>query len=372
MRGGVVLVSDTPLPGHGLEAERLQHRIGLLARRGGGVVLAPQGAAEDFVVPGVRHIPLDVPPGLQWDARERAVADAIGAHLDQIRPRLAHCQGIRIGIQALMRRITGVKVVLEPGVTPAQRLRDEEPKTPPAQLEELVELEDKTLAFADAVVARSPVEAATLARRGVSAERLWTVRDGAPRVDHPGPLGDLPHIVYIGDLGPWSGWECMLDALSRLARPWRLTVVVPFEVSTGIVEHRARALKIADRVGYADLDVDTGERVRTAQIIVHPALDSRVVLSGSLVPEGALWAIAGERPLITSDLPSVRAYAGAAAHYIPAGNAGELAKALARLLAEPEARQALADASAAQRPNLNWDAADAVLADLWSSLLQGG
>lgn len=366
MRGGVVLVSDTPLPGHGLEAERLKHRIGLLGRHGGGAVLAPAGDAEPFVVPGVRHIALDVAPGLPWDARERAVADQAATHLDAIRPRLVHCQGVRAAIQALMRRRTGLRVVLEPGVTPAQRLRDEEPKTPPTRLQELVELEDKTLRMADAVVARSPVEAATLAKRGVAPDKLWTVRDGPPPVEDPGPLPDLPHVIYVGDLGPWSGWATLLEALSRLARPWRLTVVVPREVSTGVVEHQARALEISDRVNFADLDADTGERVRASQIVVHPALDTRVVLAGSLAPEGAMWAIAGERPLIASDLPSIRAYVGPAAHYVAPGDAGEIAKALAKLLAEADSREALAAASAAQRPNLNWDAADAVLSDLWS------
>ncbi len=371
MRGGVVLISDTPLPGHGLEAERLRHRIQLLARHGGGVVLAPAGDGAEALVPGVRHIPLEVAPGLRWDARERAVADQAGPHLDRIRPKLVHCEGIRPAVQAVMRRLSGLKVVIEPGVTPAQRLRDLDPEAPPKHLRELVAIEDKTLAMADAVVARSPVEAATLVKRGVVPERLWSVRDGPPRVREPGPLPDLPHVVYIGDLGPWSGWGALLNALSRLARPWRLTVVVPFEVSTGVVEHRARALKIADRVAYADLDEDTEERVRTAQILVHPALDTRTVLAGSLAPECALWAIAAERPLIASELPSVRAYAGAAACYVAPGDAGEIAKALARLLAEPDARRALAAASAAQRPSLNWDTADAVLSDLWSSLLQG-
>ncbi len=370
MRGGVVLLSHVCLPGYGLEAERMRHRIGLVARRGGGVVLSPSGPDGPTLMPGVRHVALDVPPGLPWDDRERMVADLAAPHLDQIRPRVLHAHGIRNAVQGLIRRAQGVRVVLEPGITPAQRLRDEQPKTPPLRLEELVQLEDKTLARVDAVVARSAVEAATLAKRGVPPERLWTVRDGPPEQPAPTPLPDLPHLVCVTDLGPWSGWEVLLDAVSRLARPWRLTFVVPAAASTGVVEHRARALKVRERVDFADLDQDTGERLRAAQLVVCPTLDTRCSLAGSYAPEGALWAIAAERPLVASDLPIVRAYAGPAARYVAPSDAGALARALEPLLAEEAARHELAEASAEQRPHLNWDTADAVLGDVWSTLLE--
>ncbi len=368
--GRVLIVSDTPVPGHGLEAERLLHRVRLLSRRGGGTLVAPASPEGPMLETGVRHVPLAIPPGLPWQRREAMVDDLLGPYYDRLRPKVVHCLGLRPAVPALLRRLAGVRVVVEPGITPAQRLRDEQPQTSPARLESLVELEDKTLTRADAVIARSPVEAATLAARGVSSGCLWTIRDGPPPCE-VAPLPDLPHVLYLGDLAPWSGWEVLLEALSRIRDlPWRLSMVLPVECSTGVVEHAARARRVENRVAFHHLGEGTEAFLQSAQLVVCPFLSTRATRAGSAVPESVLWALAAGRPILAADLPVVRAYAGEAAAWFEPGDAGALKEALVHLLGAPAAREGLLEQGAARRANLDWDAAEAVLGDLWSALLQ--
>lgn len=370
MSDRVVIVTDTPLPDDGLEAVRALHRVGLLARRGGGVLLAPAGPGGPVLLPGIRHVPLDVPPGLDAARREGEVAERIGPELDRLRPGVVHCFGVGAAVPAVLRRRAGTRVVIEPGVTPAQRLRAEKPDAPAARLEDLVALEDKTLGRADAVIARSAVEAATLVKRGVPTERVWTIRDGLPTEPRDEAPPDLPHVVYLGDLSPWSGWQLPLDALARVKRPWRLTMVLTPDSTRGIIERRARAAGLDGRVDFARLDEeDAPRRVLAAQVVVCPLTAARPVVAGSVVPEAVLWAVACGRPLIAPDLAVVRAYAGAAAVWFDPEDTGALARRLDEVLADPGLRADLATHAVEQRKRLHWEAADAQVGDLWSTLL---
>lgn len=368
----VLLLADEPIPAWSADAIRVRHRAELLGRRGGGALLAPASADGPLLVPGVRHHPAPVPPGADVDHREALVAEQAAAAIDQHRPAVVHAFGIRAAVPALMRARHGVRVVVEPGRTPSQRMRAIEPPLPPSRLEELVALEDKTLARADAVIARSPTEAAHLAKRGVRPDRLWTVTDGLPLPDAgEHPLPDLPMLTAVVAYAPDEAAELVLRALARLEAPWRLTLLGPGDWSTGNTEHIARALEIAHRVTYARLDADAPLRVAGAQAVICGLPWDRSVQAGAIVPEAVLWALACRRPVVAPDVPVVRAYAGAAARYYAHDDIDALRGTLRAVLGERGVRAVLLDAVDERRAALDWHGADAAIGDVWSVLREG-
>lgn len=368
----VLLLADEPLPAWSADAIRIRHRAELLARRGGGALFAPASAEGPLLVPGVNHHRAAAPPGADIEHREALIAEQAGAVIDRLRPTLVHAFGIRAGVAALMRARHGLKVVVEPGRTPSQRMRAIEPPLPPSRLEELVALEDKCLARADAVIARSPVEAAHLAQRGVRTDRLWTVTDGLPLPDVGAhPLPDLPMLTAVVAYAPDAAAELILRALSRLKHPWRLTLLGPADWSTGNTEHTARALEVDHRVTYARLDGDAPHRVAGAQAVLCGQPWDRSVQAGAIVPEAVLWALACRRPVVAPDVPVVRAYAGAAARYYAHDDIDALREAARGLLDDRAQREGLLDAVDAQRAALDWRGADAAIGDVWS-VLSGG
>lgn len=373
MQAPNVIVTDLPLPGPGLDAARVLHRVSLLARRRGGVVVAPVGADGPITTPGIRHHGLDLAPGLSAERRADSVAEQLGPVLDDLRPSIVHALGVPLSVPALLRARSGVRTVIEPGVTPSQLLRDLQPDTPAARLADLVELEEKTLARADAVIARSAVEAATLVKRGVPTDRIWTVRDGLPvRPEVEDEPSDLPQLVMVGDLAPWSGWDLLLTALARIKLPWRLTILMPSETSGAPITSRTRALRLEGRVRVVVDEPDVAVRVAGGQLVVCPVLPTRAVLAGSVVPGSALWALACRRPLVAADLPVVRAYAGPAARYFEAGSAGALATALRAVLGDPDLRRELTARGDEVRRTFAGDEADRTLLDVWDQLGVGG
>lgn len=365
-----VLVGDVLVGEPGLETARLHRRAALLARTGGGVVVAPVVGSERLMYPGVRHVPLRVPAGLSREKLGAEVAERVGEVLDDLKPRLLHTMGLSSAIPALLRRRGGV-VVIEPGLMPSQWLRDHQPELPAERLVDMVELEDRTLGRADAVLARSVVEAATLVRRGVAHERVHTAPDGVPIGLPETDLPDLPHVLWIGDLEPWSGWQMPLEALARVKAPWRLTMVTPADAPTGQIEHHARALRVADRLALSrDLSLEAlGLRLEAAQVVVCSLLHRRSTEAGAVVPEAVLWALAAGRPILAPDLPVVRAYAGAAARYFAPGDVGALAERLTGLLGDAAARAELATRAGFAAVALSWDETERPVADLWSTLL---
>jgi glycosyltransferase involved in cell wall biosynthesis len=219
------------------------------------------------------------------------------------------------------------------------------------------------------VIARSPIEAATLAQRGVPTDRIWTVRDALPAHEAPPTVApELPQLVFVGDLAPWSGWELLLEALARIKLPWRLTVVLPAEPSGAPVVARARAARLEARVHVVTSEAEVAWRVAGAQVVVCPILPARSVTAGGVVPEAALWALSCGRPLVAADLPVVRAYAGAAARYFEPGNPGALATALRAVLGDGDLRAELVERGREMRATLGGDESDRAVADLWALL----
>ncbi|MFN3202254.1 MAG: glycosyltransferase [Bradymonadia bacterium] len=365
LSGQRVLVSAISMHEAGPEVTRVARRAVLLGETGGGRVLSPSPVIHWPEVVGLRHIQLQAPPGAAPDALAREVADRVGPALDRIRPQLVHVMGITAAVPVVMRRRAGLKVVVEPGITPSMALRAKDPDLPAARLADLATLEDKVLARADAVVARSTVEASALVRRGVASSKVITVRDPAPTLESPGPLPALPQCLYVEGLQPWSGWQELLHGMARVKVPWRLTLVVPDDGRAQPVRSLIQSLGLESQVTLARLD-ELPHRLRTSRLVICPLRPEHAVLAGAVTPWGAHWSLASGRPLVAADLPAIRAYTGPAARYFEAAHPGALAEAVTEMLTRPEEVEALAEKGAHIQAGAN--DAEQILADLWRRL----
>lgn len=361
----VLIVTAEPVPGPTSDARRVMHRAECLARHGGGALMAPAGSGEHLPLTGVHRLTFDLPPGATPAQREGTLAVALRDQLPRLRPRIVHCFGVHLAVPALLQAWKGTRVLVEPGLTPAQRLRDEVPAWPAERIVDMVRLEDRCIGRADAVIARSAAEAATLVRRGARSDRVWTIRDGVPPVD-PTPLPGMPHLLFIGDLGDASGWEVLVTALGQIERPWRATFAVGAG-SPAALEKRIRHTRLDRRITLASLD-DLGPRLAASRIVVCPAEPGRALMSGAWLPQSVLWALAAERALVAPDVPAVRAYAGPAAAYFEPGDPQDLARVISRLLAEPARAGELAEAARAQAARCSWAEAETAIRALWGRL----
>lgn len=371
MTGGTVLVSDIQAEDTGALGHRLRRRAAMLSRQGGGSLIAPSPEGTRVLFPGIRHFVVPVVPGSSLERRGLAVADEIGPHLETLRPRLIHVMGLSGALPALLYARGRAKVVLEPGILPSQDLRDSRPDLPADRLVDLVELEDKTLRRADALIAHSMVEMAALVKRGIDGERVFIARDGLPLGVDVGPSPELPHVLVVGDGENSGGSTLPIEALARVKGPWRLTYLLPPGAQTGAIETLARALKLTERVSISrDGDwTNVVSRLNAAKIVVCPLLPTRAMQGGGLVPWGVLLALSAGRALVAADLPAVRAYAGKAARYFMPGDAGALALALDFVLRTDEARFELEAFASEVAESLSWADAEQPVADVWQMLL---
>lgn len=363
-RTAVLLVAADPVPGPDLDARRILHRADCLAHHGGGAVLAP--GHERILLAGIHHVPLDLPPGATPAHREAVIGETLQYQLRRLRPRIVHCFGVHLAVPALLQAWKGIKVVIEPGLTPVQRLRDADPPLPRERLADLLSLEDRSLSKADAVIAHSPTEAATLVRRGARTDRIWTIPDGAPEIE-PSPLPGMPHLLFIGDLSPHSGWRSLLSALVRIKRPWRATFVVGRGDRTPLINHIAH-LRLSRQITLAPLS-DLAPRLTAARIVICPAEVGRPITSGAWLPESVLWALGAGRALIAPDLAVIRSYAGSAARYFEPDHVGSLAEAIEALLTDPSATARLAEEASLQARRCTWRSAESAIRSLWTELL---
>lgn len=196
-------------------------------------------------------------------------------------------------------------------------------------------------------------------RYGIAAA---VIRNGvdAPVVRPPGPclaaLGLAPrrYVLCVGRLVPEKGIHVLLDAFARLRTDWRLVVAGPAQDA-----RYARALRASSSSCPRILLAGAFQGADLEELYSHAgafALPSRT----EGFPIALLEAVSYGLPVVASDIPAVRealAAAGAeGAELCAAGDAGELAACLARVLARPESARGRASGAPA---GLSWDAAAA-------------
>lgn len=168
-----------------------------------------------------------------------------------------------------------------------------------------------------------------------------------------------PVVAYAGHLYAWKGVDVLLEAIALVPEARGLIVgghaAEPDLARTKAVADR---LLIADRVTFTGLvePARVPELLRRAAVLVLPNQAS-AISTRYTSPLKLFEYMAAGRPIVASDLPSIREvlHDGADALLVPAGDAGALATAIRRLLADRELARRLAKAALDAVPQYGWN-----------------
>src|SRR5829696_514539 len=310
---------------------------------------------------------------------ERALA--FSARLERLAspaPRLVHFRDPWSGMPLLG---TPAAKVYEVNGFPSVELPYAHPDLPPATLARVRGLEDRCLAAADAVVVPAPVIAAAVAARGVAADRIHVVPNGAdlpiPAARPPGAPGR--YLLYFGALQPWQGLDTALRALRRLNDLGDLRLVV----CSSVHPRKAKgARKLAERIGVADRvqwrfslpAEELAPWVQHAVASLAPLRDTARNVEQGCAPLKVLESMAAGTPVIASDLPAVRELMadGREGLLVAPDRPGELARAVRRLLDDPVRAHSLGAAGRARIVReLTWEHSVRRLRGVYGRLVSG-
>ena len=174
----------------------------------------------------------------------------------------------------------------------------------------------------------------------------------------PAPSGRAL-IYYIGQLYPWKGVDVLVHAMQHVDAELVVVGGLPPEPDLDRLRRLAGELSIADRVHFrgfvppAELDA---ERLK-ASIFAVPNLDSTTARLYTS-PLKLFEAMASGRPIVASDLPSIREVLTHEdnALLVPPGDAKALAATIERLLGDASLRARLAKHAFEHAKNYSWEA----------------
>jgi glycosyltransferase involved in cell wall biosynthesis len=273
-----------------------------------------------------------------------------------------------------LRRLTGARIVLEVNADALAFMRAE--RRPAWESRLFERIERRTVRGSDAVVTLTPgLERMLVERYAVPASRVHVVPSGTD-VGHFVPLdvlecrrrlglpADAFLVGFVGLCYRHQGVPTLLDAIARV-RP-RVPGIGGVIVGDGVMraawERHARAAGVADvvrfagQVPYAEVPAWLG----AMDAVAAPFTADR----GETSPFKVLDAMAAARPVVASDLESVRwlAKESHALTLVPPDDAEALAAALGDLAADASRRAALGARSRAfVRDHHGWDTLAAAL-----------
>ena len=173
----------------------------------------------------------------------------------------------------------------------------------------------------------------------------------------PAPSGST--VMYVGQLYPWKGVDVLVRAMQDVARG-ELVIVggLPHEPDLERVKRLAAELGLDERVhfrGFVPPPKLDAEK-RQASVFVIPNLDSMTARLFTS-PLKLFEAMACGRPIVASDLPSIREVLedGVNALLAQPGDAKALAGAITKVLSEPELGRRLASRAFEDVKAYSWD-----------------
>ena len=210
--------------------------------------------------------------------------------------------------------------------------------------------------FARVICVSEPMRAAE-ARPGFAPVVIPNGIDLTPFTSAPAPVNLRAHLGLpadaelvgsVGRLSAEKGFDCLLQAIARLARerPRLQGVLIGEGPEESALRAQAEALGIAARVHFLGLRPDLPA--------LYPELDVFCMTSHREgLPLVLLEALAAGRAVLATPVGGIPAVIAAedgspVAWTFPPGDAGELARKLALLLADPELRQSLGAAGRAR------------------------
>lgn len=187
--------------------------------------------------------------------------------------------------------------------------------------------------------------------------------------------GNLPSVYYVGQLYPWKGAGLLIDAATMLPGV-KIVVIgglpagrngVP-DPQVAELGRRADDVGVGARIqfrGYVPYG-GVAEALRGAAVAVLPLPDEPVARYFTS-PLKLFDYMAAGVPIVASDLPSLREVLrhGENALLVPPDDAGALAQAIERLLADPGLAARLAARAQHDAAGYTWDARAARLIDFF-------
>ncbi|CAN5680786.1 D-inositol-3-phosphate glycosyltransferase [soil metagenome] len=345
--------------------------------------LAPVVAVE----PGFRVIHVDAG---RPDLPKEALPEVVDAYADGVLAHLLADGEAGAGVPVLhanywLSGLAGHRIKHEldlPLVSTFHTLARVKAETGDPEPERRVEAENEVIGCSDAICASGDAEAAQLERLyGAPADRIEIV---PPGVDHaffsPGDqrgaraalgLGDHPVLLFVGRIQPLKGVDVAIGALSALADPAAVLVVVggPSGPDGDEEARRARAL-VAD----AGLD----DRVRFVAPRPHHLLSTYYRAADvCLVPSRsesfglvALEAAACGTPVVAADVGGLRSVVdhGSTGVLIDGRAPVDYAAAVAELLDDRTAAQAMGRAAAVRARQFTWSTTAARLLRVYADV----
>lgn len=218
--------------------------------------------------------------------------------------------------------------------------------SPPAQ--RLLRAERLLLQAADAVLADTPEHARFFAGTlGVDPARLHVVYVGAEEaLFAPGAArtpNPIPEVLFYGSFIPLQGPEVIVEAARRYQGPpvrWTLLGDGPLRDPCRRQASGLDSVTFAPWVPYTLLPA----RIRQADILL--GVFGTTPKAQRVIPNKVFQALACGKPLVTCRAPAypveLLESENCGIRWVPAGDAGALARAVAELAAQPQQRAALA------------------------------
>ncbi len=249
----------------------------------------------------------------------------------------------------------------------------------PRKLRRLAHREARVWQRADGYVTITSALRSELEQRFGSRQRIAVVPDGVrpgPRPVEPGDRDRSRVVAYAGHLYAWKGVDVLLAALARIPEARGLIVGGHSEEPD-----LARTKAVADRLGIgARVDftglVEPGrvpDLLRQADVLVLPNPAS-AISTRYTSPLKLFEYMAAGRPIVSSDLPSIREVISddVNALLVPPGDAEALAAAIQRLLNDPALASRLARAALDEVPKYSWQRRAERLEALFSETIAAG
>ena len=182
--------------------------------------------------------------------------------------------------------------------------------------------------------------------------------DGATAAAAVAP-SNAPVVAYAGHLYPWKGVDVLLEALARLPHVHGL-IVGGHAAEPDLPRTKALASRLGldERITFTGLvkPAEVHGYLRRADVLALPNPAS-VLSSRYTSPLKLFEYLAAGRPIVASDLPSIREvlHDGDDSLLVPPGDPDRLAAAIQRVLGDAALADRLAKAAQALAPEYGWD-----------------